>query len=239
MSPTDAVGLFEVSEDLTAAWANGTVPVPNDIEERLLGLLAMPAEHAAEVVNALKGYDMPNGVESGIPSSAEETQELGFPFVACFEVIGGFCRIGASGLRHRGGPSPGAVLRPAVDKPSTRAISPRAICGTNKGARVRPARPGEFRWHWATRCKRRWTLFPRRQGIGVARPVRAGRRQRPEMNLAPRPGGHFRSEDLLAALHTVARPGARGYDTYTTITVAELVRELGNTIRISPEASHS
>ena len=97
MSPTDAVGLFEVSEDLTAAWANGTVPVPNDIEERLLGLLAMPAEHAAEVVNALKGYDMPNGVESGIPSSAEEAQELGFPFVACFEVIGGFRRIGASG----------------------------------------------------------------------------------------------------------------------------------------------
>ena len=189
MSPTDAVGLFEVSEDLTAAWANGTVPVPADVEKRLLDLLSTPAEHAAEVVNALKGYDMPNGVESGIPSSGEEGQELGFPFVACFEVVGGFRRIGASGLRHRGGPSPGAVLRPAVDKPSTPAISPRAICGTNKGARVCPARPGEFRWPWARRCSRPRPLFSRSQGIGVARPVRAGRRQRPKVNLAPRPGG--------------------------------------------------
>ena len=90
MSPTDAAGLFEVSEDLATAWATGSVPVPTDIEERLLDLLAMLAEHAAEVVNAVKGYDSPNGVEFGIPSSTEEAQELGFPSIGCFEAMGVF-----------------------------------------------------------------------------------------------------------------------------------------------------
>ncbi|MDA8210049.1 MAG: hypothetical protein M0Z92_13770 [Actinomycetota bacterium] len=90
MSPTDASSLFEVSEDLAAAWATASVPVPTNIEERLLDLLATLVDHAAEVVNAVKGYDSPIGVEFGIPSSTEEAQELGFPSIGCFEAMGAF-----------------------------------------------------------------------------------------------------------------------------------------------------
>ena len=90
MSPTAASSLFEGSEDLATACATGSVPAPTDIEERLPDLLAMLAEHAAEVVNAVKGYDSPNGVVFGIPSSTEEAQELGFPSIGCFEAMGAF-----------------------------------------------------------------------------------------------------------------------------------------------------
>ena len=53
-------------------------------------LAAVLTEHAAEVVDAVEGYDSPNGVEFGIPSSTEGAQELGFPSIGCFEAMGAF-----------------------------------------------------------------------------------------------------------------------------------------------------